>query len=232
MPQLMVKGANTQFALHRSEGGLDLRQLYVALPQYRRILPHQIWSAANSDHPATQPLSTWSGQLGSESCAALPLRLRAGPGFGENDKHCRLLSAPRPYATTAGPGVDHSAAWPATCATAAPVSSAAWLFLWPVALRSWPGHRARRPRQTTSLPPPPAPSAKADPSNPSHTVGSCYATFPPGRKRRAPRCASPPARLQSESRDPSPTLAAPGRSWPRSCPQSCATWFGPTCSRP
>src|SRR6266403_1170322 len=42
MPQLMVKGANTQFALHRFEGGLDLRQLYVALPQYRRILPHQI----------------------------------------------------------------------------------------------------------------------------------------------------------------------------------------------
>src|SRR5690242_2968658 len=42
MPQLMVKGANAQFALHRFEGGLDLRQLYVALPQYRWILPHQI----------------------------------------------------------------------------------------------------------------------------------------------------------------------------------------------
>src|SRR5258708_30807767 len=42
MPQLMVKGTNTQFALHSFEGGLDLRQLYVALPQYRRILPHQI----------------------------------------------------------------------------------------------------------------------------------------------------------------------------------------------
>src|SRR5258708_39268456 len=42
MPQLMVKGTNTQFALHSFEGGLDLRQLYVALPQYRRILPHQL----------------------------------------------------------------------------------------------------------------------------------------------------------------------------------------------
>ena len=31
---------------------------------------------------------------------------------------------------------DRSAAWPATYATAAPVSSAAWLFLWPVVLRS------------------------------------------------------------------------------------------------
>src|SRR5216683_4412466 len=42
MPQLMVKRANAQLALHRFEGGLDLGQLYIALPQYRRIFPHQI----------------------------------------------------------------------------------------------------------------------------------------------------------------------------------------------
>src|SRR6516225_6500396 len=42
MPQLMVQRTDAQLALHRFKGRLDLCQLYVALPEHRRILAREV----------------------------------------------------------------------------------------------------------------------------------------------------------------------------------------------
>src|SRR6266851_3803475 len=232
MPQLMVKGANAQFALHRFEGSLDLRQLYVALPQDRRIFPYQI--GAQQIVTILQLSRPQLGLVDSEAKVVAHDRFTFARDMDLQETINTACSFPcradaQQQLVPARTTLLHGAQLAQQPRQFLPPHSS---FLGPSSFALGQHIELAGIGKQLHFQPHPAPSAKATPAISSHTVGSCCAAFPPGRKRHARKCASPPAPLRSESRDPSPTRAAPGRSWPRSCPESCATWFGPTCSRP
>jgi hypothetical protein len=55
MFELMINGANTQFAFERTEGGFNLRQLHIASPENFRIFGGEVGSVVSSDHHAIEP---------------------------------------------------------------------------------------------------------------------------------------------------------------------------------